>query len=866
MSDPSQSTEAPAKKLARRRPGASSPKRRCVSNACIACRKRKSKCDGVVPSCAACSSVYGTECVYDPNSDHRRRGVYKDKVTSGKPQISVFQVIIDALRQGTESEAIRIVRRLRASDDLDELADKITRSEIHDSDAEEDGGDENDDANHLVEYSDDEAGAQSAVEGERDLARKMGELRLENGSVRFIGGTSHLIYMGDSYSNPADEPSSDSYAPGTNPITTWTRVTDDPVLIAHLINKYFCYHYPYFTTLSKKMFERDYYKGRAGIDPKSTVYCSSLLVNAMLALGCHFSDISGAYGIAGDSRTKGNHFFAEAKRLIVENDEYEKPRLVTVQALALMSVREAGCGREAKGWVYSGMSFRMAQDIGLNLEMGGLEKEAMNEYEIDARRVTFWGCYLFDKCWSNYLGRLPQLSNESCNVPTLDVFPDEEVELWCPFPDSGPEPSLAQPSRTRAAAVHLFKLCEISNDLLVFFYHPNHIGRSSGKGVELKKLSELHRRLEQWRKDLPQEFQPKERQLPNVILTHMFFNLQYIHLFRPFLKYSPSNSPLPSHVSPRRICTANAGAISKLMRLYKRSWGLRQICNIAVYMIHSACIIHLLNLPEKTAKRDITHGIKHLEEMAEDWLCARRTLSILSVLARKWKCELPEDAAFALQRADETYGYFNPSDVPSPMSHRTLSPPAAGEDFLPQNEAGSLHQPTSAQGAAGQPSASTNQSFNTARGLFTGNAQEGYSGAEPASLLTQQQQPQEVSMSGFTGSFSPGPASKFSSGMTPNPTNLRQAPLSGAGMENPDWFFNDGVRWQQSFETWEMGNRSSATPNFVAAPYVFGDDTLDMTDEGGRVLPQQSGARENLTGFEGFDATLNQDEWLSNLD
>lgn len=302
------------------------------------------------------------------------------------------------------------------------------------------------------------------------------------------------------------------------------------------------------------------------------------------------------------------------------------------------------------------------------------------------------------------------------------------------------------------------------------------------------------------------------------------------------------------------------------MRLYKRSWGLRQICNIAVYMIHSACIIHLLNLPEKTAKRDITHGIKHLEEMAEDWLCARRTLSILSVLARKWKCELPEDAAFALQRADETYGYFNPSDVPSPMSHRTLSPPAAGEDFLPQNEAGSLHQPTSAQGAAGQPSISTNQSFNTARGLFTENAQEGYSGAEPASLLTQQQQPPEVSMSGFTGSFSPGPASKFSSGMTPNPTNLRQAPLSGAGMENPDWFFNDGVRWQQSFETWEMSNRSSATPNFVAAPYVFGDDTLDMRDEGGRVLPQQSGARENLTGFEGFDATLNQDEWLSNLD
>jgi hypothetical protein len=35
-------------------------KRRCVSTACIACRRRKSKCDGNTPSCAACSSVYRT--------------------------------------------------------------------------------------------------------------------------------------------------------------------------------------------------------------------------------------------------------------------------------------------------------------------------------------------------------------------------------------------------------------------------------------------------------------------------------------------------------------------------------------------------------------------------------------------------------------------------------------------------------------------------------------------------------------------------------------------------------------------------------------------------------------------------------------
>lgn len=502
--DTSSSAAAP-KKNPRRRAGASSPKRRCVSTACIACRKRKSKCDGAVPSCAACASVYGTECIYDPNSDHRRKGVYKDKVDSMKARNSTLQILIEAILNSTEEEAMSIVRRIRTCDSLDSVAEHIIK---HDDE----------DENIASELSDDEFDTTMAEQGERDLARKMGELRLENGSVRFIGGTSHLIYLAGPHENLNEEPHPEDYAPGTDPITTWTRVTDDPHLITHLINKYFTYHYPYFTTLSKKMFERDFLRGRAGLATDATVYCSSLLVNAMLALGCHFTDIPEAYGTPGDNRTKGDHFFAEAKRIIIENGEYEKPRLVTVQALAIMSVREAGCAREAKGWVYSGMSFRMAQDIGLNLEIGGLEKERMSDHEIDARRITFWGCYLFDKCWSNYLGRIPLIPGNSFNVSKFDVFPDEDGEMWSPFPDSGFDKSLAQPSRTRAVALQLSKLSEISSDLLTFFYHPSHIGRSSGKAVELKKLSELHRRLEEWRKELPPEFEPREGQLPSVIL------------------------------------------------------------------------------------------------------------------------------------------------------------------------------------------------------------------------------------------------------------------------------------------------------------------------------------------------------------
>ena len=167
----------------------------------------------------------------------------------------------------------------------------------------------------------------------------------------------------------------------------------------------------------------------------------------------------------------------------------------------------------------------------------------------------------------------------------------------------------------------------------------------------------------------------------------MFFQLLFIHLFRPFLKYKQATSPLPSHVSPRKILTHAASMISKLLRLYKRTYGLRQICNIVVYISHSACTVHLLNLPDKNAARDLVHGLKHLEEIGESWLCARRTLGILHTVAVRWNIDLPEEADKTIQRAHERFGSLDTPDrevtpkaesqMPPPTPMQPLPPPVA---------------------------------------------------------------------------------------------------------------------------------------------------------------------------------------------
>lgn len=122
------------------------------------------------------------------------------------------------------------------------------------------------------------------------------------------------------------------------------------------------------------------------------------------------------------------------------------------------------------------------------------------------------------RCWSNYLGRQPQLPLSNMGVPKFDVFPDEEAELWTSYTDSGPGEACSQPSRTRTIALQISALCEISCDLLSCFYNLTGPDKPTSKQAELGKLSELHTRLEAWRKSIPKEMEPREGQLPHVLV------------------------------------------------------------------------------------------------------------------------------------------------------------------------------------------------------------------------------------------------------------------------------------------------------------------------------------------------------------
>lgn len=366
----------------------------------------------------------------------------------------------------------------------------------------------------------------------------------------------------------------------------------------------------------------------------------------------------------------------------------------------------------------------------------------------------------------------------------------------------------------------------------------------------------------------------------------MFFQLLYIHLFRPFLKYNPNTSPLPAHVSPRKLCTQAAQMISKLLRLYKRSHGLRQICNIAVYIAHSACTIHLLNLPEKNAKRDIIHGVKHLEEIAEGWLCARRTLGILSVLARKWNVELPEEAATVLARTDAKFGPYTEAGTPKSAPAAAVMSPET-QQFQHYATASNATSPALPTYTMQMQSPSLTSVFDT-----TGNAHTmsfSQTGTDmrrisetfslPPSDATsiaypriQQSDltstPQSTSQTRHHGSID------TTSAATPNSQgNSPSQFFNGVDQlvrEGQDWWLRDQSQLASGFDNWNFSDADLAWLNGSAASPVGGTNAGAMGNgngaggSGGEFGRNGVGGGGAVGGLNGYGSALNaydENEW-----
>jgi hypothetical protein len=178
-----------------------------------------------------------------------------------------------------------------------------------------------------------------------------------------------------------DEAHMDNFKHGSR----WTDLTLSDTVIEHLLLLYFCWEYPIFSSISKRHFVKDFNNGQGR-------YCSSLLVNAILAVGCRFSDQIGARTDPVDSDTAGMQCYAEAERLLATC--CQERSVTVVQAMGLMSTWNASRGDYRKARFYAGQSIRMALEVGLHQEQGVNE---MSEDTLEVRNIAFWGAFMLDQ-------------------------------------------------------------------------------------------------------------------------------------------------------------------------------------------------------------------------------------------------------------------------------------------------------------------------------------------------------------------------------------------------------------------------------------------------------------------------------------
>ncbi|KAL2272583.1 hypothetical protein FJTKL_06300 [Diaporthe vaccinii] len=522
-------------------------KRQRVSLACLACRHKRMRCDGQQPICGSCTSR-GTECKFQ-HAENKRRPPSKKYVESLQARIRHLEAQVISLGS----------KPADTSANLDLAPD--------------------------FEEEDDATGADE--EGPlSDLAGLVGRLNvIDDGQVHYFGSQSsyNLVQEPLSETDP-HEPSLKAQMQGlvaAAQLGKTVNVTDE--LQNHLLDLYWRWQNPWNYVIHKGVFLRSF---RGEDDGK---YCSPLLLCSIFAIAARYSDRPELRSVPDDASTAGDAFCEHAKVLMLY--EAEAPSITTVQAACLLALRIMSDGKEALGWLYAGNATRMAHNLGLHLDSSKWTTTALvPEEDAEARKVTWWGCYVVDKLFSVGLGRPSSTpkSTISCLKPSIDT--NEEFTPWLPTSDaSSPETMLGMHSHISSTACHVSETYTIACEAMDIIYAAN--SKLSTRQLE-DVISKADVELRTHFRELPSHLRlpasPKVPMLPHICLFHIQYHAHLILLHRPLIRNKGRRSSTSVETSAddgsskgddyenrhMAICCNSAAEIARLLRTYKQQYTL----------------------------------------------------------------------------------------------------------------------------------------------------------------------------------------------------------------------------------------------------------------------------------------------------
>ncbi|KAK3336356.1 fungal-specific transcription factor domain-containing protein [Cercophora scortea] len=621
-----------------------------TQNACTECRKKRAKCDGKNP-CARCKTQKDVECVYEVPVRQSKESLRHENEQLRRRQRLCDQVF-EALARPDNNISEDVLFRLRNRQSIEVIWNWLSSSPG------QVGG--------PVPYGGGPLPSIGMSAPSPGSSRNSPNMRRETDQSSPWSSYSHITTpaaplesWSESHSGSGefrrsrglDRVLSPDFSDTRAPARTWSMVTNDASLVQHLLALYFCWEYPTFALLSKEHFLRDFVDGR-------TRYCSSILVNALLALGCRFSSLPGTRTDPDDPTTSGDHFFMECLRLF--HLEKSHHSLTTIQALGIMSIREASCGHDSESCYYAGQSARLATEMGLHM----IQDDRRNDDESEVQAATFWGAFALDHAWSLATGSLPKCSRFLRLPPKPAIIDGIEATLWFPYTDDGegmspPAPSLfkksnqttgewssVQPSNVRSVYKCLCEISELVHQSLYILYSP-------GMPLVGQDLLDNYQRYLDFSDSFPDVLQLDVHFTPAVLFARMYHQFVLLLLFRPFIQLAI----VGSNVNPRERCLEAAREISSLVDSYSRLYSLKRTPTFVPYFVLASGIIHLTTgadiwknpqgaqdgqrrTMDPSAAKAFSRCIADLTEMAPCHLFAVQALNHLRFLPKKWNIDI----------------------------------------------------------------------------------------------------------------------------------------------------------------------------------------------------------------------------------
>ncbi|KAI8393395.1 fungal-specific transcription factor domain-containing protein [Radiomyces spectabilis] len=605
--------------------GYSNIKRQRVSKACEQCRRKKVKCDGGLPLCNNCVTL-GLQCTYKEST--KKRGPPKGYIEAIEGRLHRLEALLGSIIQDDDPRFKAIIDELNSP--LETMYGELVRPRPmrRPSFAGIDGelGPFDDrPSTEFPEHHPQRPIDKSKIDTSND---HLGSLSIDaGGQVRYYGKSSgyymlrsrhQLLHDGTFPLNTKRLRSGDTESrppPVVDPFEMPPKDLED-----HLLEIYFRHFYSLIPLLHKKTFMRR-------IQTKDD-RPPALLLNAIFAIASRISPDIRVRADPMQPDTAGDAFFERARMLL--DLEWDSFRVYTVQALLLMSSHQNGALKTVRGWLYSGMAFRMSQNLGLHRNCDGWQ---IPETEKEERKRAFYGCLVVDRLSSAMHGRSPLIDERDYDTPYPAEIDEDEVE--------GEPPMMGNFHQ-------MIKLCELLGEILRALYTVKGRKQLSQMTSTDEIVSCLDRKLNRWMSKLPPSLQyhPPNTRLAQrapappirVCQLHMLFYTTLILLHRPFIP-GTAQEVTPSVFPSSSICTFAANNILDIVESLLAEGRLNHINNYSLYFLFTAGIIFIHNAasPDSMfsfeAKISTNKIMKAMDELETTWMTSARHCNILGALA-----------------------------------------------------------------------------------------------------------------------------------------------------------------------------------------------------------------------------------------